>query len=222
MQIINNNNLVENKYEEKHSNKNKGYKMDKIVTITKVVGSDDIIINSTFSDRISSTLLQAYIKQLALEEQEIKKAKINKRKVLIISRDMALSQQQEKETIFDLVTSDKVQIRDFIKTICTPENSLKNIYKILREKNILMDSRFQWNYPKEIFINRGLFEVEKYDDEGSIDYRYKSTTYITQKGMSWMVGQLFEWGLINETTLIDYFNPVIMEEDRIAIIPKVL
>jgi hypothetical protein len=196
--------------------------MNKSVIITNVEGSNRVINNSTSFGKISDILLKAYIEQLALEEQEDQEANSLDGNILYISRNKSKSHNPEDDSIRNIAFNENIEINYFLNRFSTPECKLNNIIKVLKEKKIFKSSINQLNQPKDIFIRKGFFVVADIECKISNESRLIPEFHITPKGRSWLVGQLFELGLIDDKTLLDYFNPVLIDENGYTIVPPIL
>ena len=87
---------------------------------------------------------------------------------------------------------DNILMRDMAKLLCHEQVEIgeKRMFKLLREKEILMDD----NVPYQAYIDRGYFKVK----EGTYKTPYGSvklnnTTLVTPKGQVWLTNKVREW-----------------------------
>lgn len=129
--------------------------------------------------KLPQTYKEALIALVAAEEE--------KELLLIENKEM-----KPKAEVYDMAmtSTDLLNMNQVAKIINAPGIGRNKLFKILRDKKILMDG----NLPYQKLIDRGLFEVVEtvVPTKGMAKSHVFSTTYVTQRGLEFIINVLKE------------------------------
>lgn len=163
---------------------------------------DSYIIVAQLSPEFTARLVDRWQELEAAQQQQFRIPQTYMEALeahLSAMRDVAALEEQRKVEAPKVAFAEKVEITentklitDYAKTVGLGPNKLM---KILREQGVLLLDEKR-NAPKQVYLDRGLFEVKVWIQETEYSMCHIYTPSVTGRGQVWLHKKLSEWGVI--------------------------